>query len=243
MSISLDDFIFVYYENFRSRAYAQVLTENGFFPRKVIKLGDEIEPGFFLKYSKASLSYSNIIFNPQISVAKSFEKFGVAVEEISIDNVNSREFVNLLDKYVFKYLIYSGKAGVIIKNDILNVCEGILHVHGGHLPEYRGSTTFYYSILDKFEIGASAIFLNSEIDEGRVIFRKKYTPINQVDIDYIQDPMVRANVLLESLKVLIGNHLDEVSLEQDKTLGNTYRVIHPVLKSFALRKIGLFPNL
>jgi len=239
MYATLDDFIFVYYENFRSRAYAQILSENGLFPRKVIKLGDEIAPKFFFRYPKVSLPYSPTEFNPQVSVASSFEKFGRNIETILIDNVNSKEFINVLNKFDCKYLIYSGRAGVILKDEVLHACEGVLHVHGGYLPEYRGSTTFYYSILDKFEIGASAIFINSEIDEGNIIYRQKYSPSKCLDVDYIQDPMVRADVLLGALHTLMKTDLDEIALRQDKTKGNTYRVIHPVLKSFALRKLDL----
>ena len=238
MYATLDDFIFVYYENFRSRAYAQVLTENGLFPRVVIKLGDEIAPEIFSKYPSFSLPYSTTEFSPKISVESSFEKFGREIESISIDNVNSIEFIEMLKKFDCKYLIYSGKAGTIIKTDVLHACEGVLHVHGGYLPEYRGSTTFYYSILDKLEIGASAIFLNSEIDEGSIIYKQTYSPSKGVDVDYIQDPVVRADVLLGALNILMENDADTVVVPQDKMKGNTYRVIHPVLKSLALRKLG-----
>jgi methionyl-tRNA formyltransferase len=237
MYATLDDFTFVYYENFRSRAYAQALSENRLFPKKIIKLGDEIAHEMFSKYPSVSLSYSTTEFNPQISVASSFEKFGREIESISIDNVNSNEFIELLKKINCKYLIYSGKAGTIIKTEVLHACEGVLHVHGGYLPEYRGSTTFYYSILDKFEIGASAIFLNAEIDEGSVIHKQKYSPSKGVDVDYIQDPMVRAEVLLGALNILMENDPDTIVEPQDKMKGNTYRVIHPVLKSLALRKL------
>ena len=33
--------------------------------------------------------------------------------------------------------------------------------------------------------------------------------------------------------------ISNIVMEQDKTVGNTYRVIHPVLKSLALKKLDL----
>jgi len=239
MSIILNDFIFIYYENFRSRAYAQVLSEQGLLPKKIIKLGNEFQPDFFSKYPKVLLPYCSTEFNPKVSVASSFGKYGLVEEEVLVNDVNSIKFINLLKKVDPKYVIYSGRAGVIVSEEFLAACEGVLHVHGGYLPFYRGSTTFYYSILDNFEIGASAIFLNSKIDQGKIIHKQKFTPCNGVNVDYIQDPMVRATVLIGAIKNIINNNPLGVLEDQDTTEGFTYRVIHPVLKKMALDKIEL----
>ena len=51
--------------------------------------------------------------------------------------------------------------------------------------------------------------------------------------------IVFTNVLLGALHTLMKSDLDKVAVQQDTTKGNMYRVIHPVLKSLALRKLGL----
>ena len=45
--------------------------------------------------------------------------------------------------------------------DSLNIEKKFLHVHGGYLPDYKGSTTNYYSLINENTIGASAIFLTT----------------------------------------------------------------------------------
>ena len=46
-------------------------------------------------------------------------------------------------------IIYSGYGGVILKEKVLSQGKKFLHVHGGFLPQYKGSTTNYYSILNE----------------------------------------------------------------------------------------------
>ena len=45
-----------------------------------------------------------------------------------------------------------------ILRKILSLEKYYLHIHGGPLPQYRGSTTKYYSLLKSNTVGASAIF-------------------------------------------------------------------------------------
>ena len=48
---------------------------------------------------------------------------------------------------------------VLLKEKILDTGKKFLHIHGGYLPDYKGSTTNYYSLINENTIGASAIFL------------------------------------------------------------------------------------
>ena len=116
----------------------------------------------------------------------------------------------------------------------------VLHVHGGYLPNFRGSTTFYFSILTEGLIGASSIILNPEIDQGDVIVRRKFKPVSGIDIDYVLDPLVRANVLISTLHKLSSQQSKYTVLRQSKDSGTTYQVIHPILKWKALDKIKAF---
>ena len=49
-----------------------------------------------------------------------------------------------------------------------------MHVHSGKLPEYRGSTTLYYSLLEKNKVAASAIMINEGIDTGDIVYFKEF---------------------------------------------------------------------
>jgi methionyl-tRNA formyltransferase len=110
----------------------------------------------------------------------------------------------------------------------------ILHVHGGFLPDYKGSTTNYYSILKENYIGASSIFLTPEIDSGPIILRKKFNvPDKRFEIDHFYDSAARARVLVESLKFLLDNGVVKENFNKDSK-GQVYYIIHPVLKAISI---------
>jgi methionyl-tRNA formyltransferase len=125
------------------------------------------------------------------------------------------------------YIIYSGPAGVILRDEILNAGKVFIHAHPGLLPEFKGSTTVYYSMLLKREIGCSVFAMNREIDCGEILLMKTFpVPMVPVDFDMVVDPLVRAETLLEWLA---SEDLTKIS----NGTGNTFYIIHPVLKHLA----------
>ena len=107
-------------------------------------------------------------------------------------------------------------------------------MHGGYLPDFKGSTNNYYSLLAEGTIGASAIFLTPEIDGGPVIRRRRFAPPAQrTRIDHIYDSAARARVLVDTLEAW-RIHGDWVFELPNNSLGDTYYIIHPVLKHLAI---------
>ena len=91
------------------------------------------------------------------------------------------------------------------------------------------------SILKENKIGASSIFINQKIDEGPIIISKKINPSSKLNIDYLLDPLLRAEVLILTLKKILKNN--EIDVEyQVKSDGKNYFVIHPVLKNLAIKR-------
>ena len=77
----LNDFIFVCYDNFRSRAYSQALISENLIPKKVIILGKEQGLDMFSKFEKIKLPYSNFTFDPNKSISNSFKGIDLDIEE------------------------------------------------------------------------------------------------------------------------------------------------------------------
>ena len=133
-----------------------------------------------------------------------------------------------------KYMIYSGYGGYILKPHLFQLGKKYIHVHAGMLPQYRGSTTVYYSILHEKMLGASAIFLTPGLDEGDIIYSQQFSlPEDSVDVDYIYEPYARAVVLVAALQKYFVDGDRSVVL-QTETGAETYFIIHPVLKHLAL---------
>ena len=106
-----------------------------------------------------------------------------------------------------------------------------LHVHGGYLPDYKGSTTNYYSLLDGNNMGATSIFLSEEIDSGPILVKKQFpAPDDRKDIDHFYDSILRAKVLVDTLKEYSMNG-KFIFGENTNGKGETYYIIHPVLKT------------
>jgi len=155
--------------------------------------------------------------------------------EISPNNdINSAEVVALINKRVEPVFIFSGFGGVLLRDGVLATGKNFLHVHGGYLPDYKGSTTNYFSLIDENTIGASSIFLTKDIDCGPVLLRKKFPPPDErVAIDHIYDSQARAKVLIETLQNYVADGKFSFEL-QSNVGGETFYVIHPVLKHIAI---------
>jgi methionyl-tRNA formyltransferase len=134
-----------------------------------------------------------------------------------------------------RLIIFSGYGGQLVKPALLELDIPLLHVHSGWLPDYRGSTTLYYSLLSERRCAASAILLDAHIDTGPVVARKHYpAPPAGTDIDRRYDPAIRADLLRE---VLARYHSDgrlPLESQQRSDEGSTFYVVHPVLKHLAL---------
>tara|TARA_B100001057_G_scaffold167422_1_gene168143 strand:- start:6063 stop:6707 length:645 start_codon:yes stop_codon:yes gene_type:complete len=142
--------------------------------------------------------------------------------------VNISKFI-LKEK--IKFLIYSGYPGIIIKNKNLLKKIKIIHCHPGKLPDFRGSTPIYYSLLKKNKIYCSSMFLNGELDKGDIILEEEYPiPRNIFNIDKKYDDEIRAKHLIKTLKK--SGKLN-TKKQNDKSL--PYYTIHPMLRSLCFK--------
>jgi len=197
----------------RSLTYLKYLKKNNLNPEIIIYL-DNYEK----VYSKI-LKKKKFLF-PKIKVIKIFGK-----------TINSKKFY-FIKKLNSDFIIFSGYSGDIVKKNILSL-KNFIHCHPGKLPQYKGSTTIYYSILRESKIYCSAIVLNKNIDEGDVLFTEKFhIPNNIFSIDKNYDDKIRAITLVNTLKKINKLKLKK----QKKNNYSHYFVIHPVLRSIVFKK-------
>ena len=154
-------------------------------------------------------------------------------------DVNSKGLEEVLLVDNASITIYSGYGGQIVKSPILNACNQLLHIHSGLLPEYRGSTTIYYAILNNDPCGATAILLDNNIDTGVIVGERQYkTPEPGADIDFKLDIEFRTDLLIDVI-LNYKNHGDFNSkITQLADEGRSYYVAHPVLRHIAILRGG-----
>ena len=232
------EFTFLFSENYRSRAYAQFFIQSGFIPAQILCIGNEKQSPPEGLQDVYIDPYSGYSFRPGQKVSETFRGIRNINRNLTNVDINSKIFAEEAKKLEIGRAVYSGRPGVLIAARTLQHFSEVVHVHGGYLPDFKGSTTFYFSILAEKKIGASSIVLNTEIDQGDILVRQKFNPVSGINIDYILDPLARANVLINTLRKISSQKSEDIVLKQNKNSGTTYQVIHPILKWKALRKLN-----
>ena len=221
----------------RSQAYIQAMINAGISLDTIISFGQEKNqlPGQINDNFECQNLGSIFIPDLSIPLSHSITSLGCHEVKLNVTDINDKSVYLAVKKENPDYVIFSGYGGQLVGEELLNLEIPFLHMHSGWLPEYRGSTTIYYSILNGEELGVSAIILKSMIDQGNIIKRKKYPlPTNNLNIDYIYDSAIRADLLIDLLKELIEHkQLPELILQKEED-GSDYYVIHPLLKHIAI---------
>ena len=102
------------------------------------------------------------------------------------------------------------------------------HNHTGRLPDYKGSTTIYYSILRERKIYCTTFRINREIDGGKIFYLNRYKlPKKRVNLDDY-DNIIRAKNFVNFLKGKTWKN--KTSLHSE-----TYYTIHPILRNLAYK--------
>lgn len=127
--------------------------------------------------------------------------------------------------------IISTYPGEIIKNkNLLNL--KLLHCHPGNLPEFKGSTTIYYSLILKKNIYVTIFFMKKEIDNGKIVFKKRFNkPKKIATIEKNFDSKIRA--------LTLAQYLSKISSKKYKVKKKRYLkyyIAHPIIRQLVLNK-------
>lgn len=80
-------------------------------------------------------------------------------------------FINQIES-INPDLLWSNSYSMIIRDDVLSLAKKSLNIHGGLLPEFRGSNPTQWAILTKAKkTGVTLHEMNSKIDEGKIVKR------------------------------------------------------------------------
>ena len=208
----------------RTKIYLSELIDNNLKPNHILLLlADE---GVQLAGQESSESATELIK----FIVRADIKYSIA----TCSDINSNKVIEEISLRPEKVFIFSGFGGVILGEKILSTDKKFLHVHGGYLPEYKGSTTNYFSLIQENMMGASAIFLTKEIDCGPILLRKKFpAPIDRCKLDHEIDSRIRAFVLVECLQNYVSSGTWNFEVKENNG-GELFFIIHPVLKHLAI---------
>ncbi len=129
-----------------------------------------------------------------------------------------------------KYIIFSGYNAEIIRNPKI-LKKNLIHCHPGLIPNYRGSTVIYYSLLNENKTYSTIFKMTKKIDKGNILFIKKNRyPKNLYDIEKNYDHIVRSKSIAEFLfktkKFKIFNPKNKKN--------NMYYIAHPIIRDIVV---------
>ncbi|CAM5202695.1 Methionyl-tRNA formyltransferase OS=Castellaniella defragrans (strain DSM / CCUG 39792 / 65Phen)OX=1437824 GN=BN940_10766 PE=4 SV=1 [Castellaniella denitrificans] len=219
----------------RSQAYIQSLTAHGLHPEFVLLLGDH-PPGASADARQSPNHWHGIpLVDLNESVTATCRRAGIPTHALQASSINEAPALEALRRLRPDTLIYSGAGGQIVSSEALGMGTRFLHMHAGHIPDYRGSTTIYYALLNGDQPTVTAIFLDAQIDTGGILAQCSYpAPDRSIDIDRAYDASIRADTLVRLLHDYVATGSFPPLRPQRQDEGATYFVIHPVLKHLTI---------
>jgi len=210
----------------RSRAYLDALAAHGLLPAHVVLVsrgadddaarGERVEP------------FDNIT-----PIAQRLCALEIATTRIETNDINDVSVARAVSRAGVDVMVYSGPPGVKVAPSLLRAGVELVHVHGGRLPDQRGSTTSYYSLLAEDRCWASAIVMDAKLDRGAVIAQRAYDPpTDRTQMDHGFDPWMRADLLCRVMRRYV--QLGALSRLPQPALGTMHYVMHPVLRHLAI---------
>ncbi len=187
---------------------------------------------FIIIFAKISLQNSNK--NLKIFKDRTGDYFKTKKEISAIDikkfnfkSHNSVRFKKFILKNKIKYLFNSSTPGKIEKK-ILEAVKGVINIHPGILPKYRGCTNVEWALNNEDPIGITAHLMNEKYDSGPII-KKKIIKFKKKNINEYKD--IRILTYLEQIelakcvfKLIVKNN---IKLKKHKVKKNSFYPIIP----------------
>lgn len=211
----------------RSKAYLQKLIQNKISLDEIIFMNDKRKiSSYDVEVINQSKKNS---FDISIDVETTLKNNKLSYKEFDFVDINHPVLIDYIKNSQIDFYIFSG--GGILKNEILNSGVKFIHFHSGIVPLYRGSTTFYYSILNEKKCGVTAYIMDENLDTGEVISQKIFEKPDHEFVDEVYDSHIRSETLIDVMK---NNLIEKNQFTIQNPEGITYFIIHPILKHIAM---------
>lgn len=233
----MTDFGFILYPGMRSWAYLQVLIQLNLHPRLIICLHNSKNSAFDPSLDKPWVQQH--FFDPDFQLRHYLASYRPDVVYLTCESINDPSLLTELNRSALQQWLFSG--GGVLKPHLFEHGHQFLHIHPGRLPEVRGSTCFYYSLLCDNTLFATSFWLTPELDAGEPIHISDFNvnlPADRLSpafIDQVLDPWIRARCLYQTLKrwpKIASTTAPASRAPSDRAC----YVMHPLLRALTLRK-------
>jgi len=132
--------------------------------KALLKEGENI-CGVVIPDRKVKLSYESL---KQFAIKRKISIFHPS-------KINAPIFVQKIKKMVPDLIIMAGYNQILKKEIIRIPKKGVINLHGGKLPQYRGSSTLNWMIINgETKGGVAIILIDAGIDTGDIIAKESF---------------------------------------------------------------------
>ena len=136
--------------------------------------------------------------------------FFLNISKYLVNSHNSAETINIIRREKINYL-YNGGTPNKLSNKIIKATKGIINIHPGLLPKYKGSSCVEWALYNGDPIGLTAHFMNKEYDSGPIL-KRKYIKFKKKKIKNYQDIRIityleQINFIKNILKIVVNNKI------------------------------------
>lgn len=238
MAIDLNQLGLIYYPNSRCIAYLDALRELGIGLKEIIVLSGPFAQQSELVQESIAHGYDKY-YDCSYTLEDYLHHYSPCVYRLDTQSVNHPEVRRTLESSQCMTWLFGG--GGILKPALFQLSKDFIHIHPGIIPNYRGSTCWYYSLLEQGNVGATAFYMTPEIDDGEILASQRFVPNVNVEssqvlfMDHILDPFIRASVLKLLLR---GDALTSPRSQASDQEFYPYFVAHTVLRLLATQKLN-----
>jgi len=153
---------------------------------------------------------------------------GQDIPRMKVNKHNSPACQEMLRNYEPELIVLGGTA--IIRPYILEIPSlGTVNAHPGLLPWLRGSSSVGWAIYKDMEVGSTVHFVETGIDIGPIILRRKFPVLRGATYEYLVRQVITLSgeLMAETLAMLDAGEVQ--GTQQDTSVGETLRVIPPEL--------------
>jgi len=144
------------------------------------------------------------------------------------ENINAPESVNIIRALRPDLIILAGYTQ-IIRSELLSIPPlGIINLHGGKLPEYRGGSPINWQIINGEREGGCAVhFVDEAIDTGDIICQELYSIGGDDTAETATSKTLEIfpRLLLDAVKQIVRG--DVTRIRQDPSSAAYYKKRHP----------------
>lgn len=145
-----------------------------------------------------------------------------------VNNHNSENTFKLIKFLSLDILFNAGTPRKLNKHILNSTTHGVLNVHPGILPKYRGCSAVEWAIYNDDKVGNTAHFMTEGYDEGNIIDIEWYKFPKNINYSNIRVKVYKEGFIFagKSLKKIKENNMiPSDGLRQDETKANYWKPI------------------